>query len=75
MSQTTDKKRKIKEIRIKTEWCKGCGICVDICPKQVLAMDYMTPVVVSLGSCIACGLCEINCPDFCLEVILEESDR
>ena len=32
-------KKRLKEHRIDTEWCKGCGICVAFCPKTVLALD------------------------------------
>ena len=26
---------------IATERCKGCGLCVDVCPKHVLALDHV----------------------------------
>ena len=32
-------KKKKKEVKINREWCKGCGICVAFCPKEVLEMD------------------------------------
>ncbi len=64
-------KKKIKEIVINTNWCKGCRICVSVCPKHVLAMDQLVATVVDLDSCIVCGLCEMSCPDFCIEVIPE----
>ena len=63
---------KVREIKINEAWCKGCGICVDICPKHVLAMDNFVAKVVNLEECILCGRCEISCPDFCLEVFSNE---
>lgn len=50
-------------------WCKGCGICVEFCPKQVLALGDDGKVLVAKPTeCIDCGLCELRCPDFVLRV-------
>ncbi len=48
-------------------WCKGCGICIAVCPKKVLEMDPEDRAVVAHPeTCTFCGMCEINCPDFCI---------
>jgi 2-oxoglutarate ferredoxin oxidoreductase subunit delta len=61
--------------------CKGCGICVYQCSKGVLRIsDHRnskgTNVVEAVNEekCIACGTCEINCPDLAICAIkpLEE---
>jgi len=65
-------KQTLKEHAINREWCKGCGICVHFCPKNVLALDEMEKVIaVRPEDCICCMLCEIRCPDLAIEVILE----
>ena len=63
------------QVRILTEYCKGCELCVSTCPKGVLEMsDELT----ALGSraarpkagaeCIGCTLCYQVCPDAAIEV-------
>lgn len=50
-------------LTINKQWCKGCGICVAFCPKQVLALEKEKVVAVNIENCISCGLCELRCPD------------
>jgi len=51
---------------VKKEWCKGCAICVEFCPKDVLKMAGDFPIVVDIDACTECELCEIICPDFAI---------
>jgi 2-oxoglutarate ferredoxin oxidoreductase subunit delta len=68
-------KKKLKEHIINRDWCKGCGICIAMCPKNVLELDRKDKAVAArLEDCIACQLCEQICPDLAIEVIIEESE-
>ena len=51
-------------IEINPDWCKGCEIWVDVCPKDCLEMKNFVAVVKDLESCTGCKLCEQLCPDF-----------
>jgi 2-oxoglutarate ferredoxin oxidoreductase subunit delta len=63
------KRGAVRKIDIFKAWCKGCGICVAFCPREVLAIDEEGyPFVKDLGACTGCGWCEIRCPDFAITV-------
>ncbi len=68
--QTKVKKR--THIVVKKAWCKSCAICVEFCPKGVLAMKDGYPEVVNSEACTQCLLCELRCPDFAIELVEEE---
>ncbi len=59
----------VTSVHIFPEWCKGCGICVAFCPKQVLEMgkDQKAHVVYP-ERCIRCYMCARRCPDFAVSV-------
>ena len=63
--------RGVAPIDIDTDRCKGCELCIGICPKHVLELDLS--VVNVLGhhpvrllddeACTSCALCARICPD------------
>lgn len=67
------------KIEINEAWCKGCYLCVSVCPRDVLAIDAehwtrsFHPVVIrQLDRCTACRNCELYCPDLAIEVTEDE---
>jgi 2-oxoglutarate ferredoxin oxidoreductase subunit delta len=62
-------------VKVLSEYCKSCRLCVEICPKGVLqigdktnAKGYYTAIVVDEEKCNGCTLCGIVCPDVAIEV-------
>ena len=55
---------------VDSETCKGDGICVDICPEQVLRIldDKAVTVESRAGHCILCGQCVAVCPNEALQM-------
>jgi 2-oxoglutarate ferredoxin oxidoreductase subunit delta len=62
-------------VDIKEDWCKGCNICVALCPKEVLKLIQAKAKVVNPDACIFCRLCELRCPDFAITVNMELKDK
>jgi 2-oxoglutarate ferredoxin oxidoreductase subunit delta len=59
-------------LAINQKFCKGCGICIEFCPKEVLALSDKGKVYAAQPDlCINCGQCELRCPDFAIQVIKE----
>jgi 2-oxoglutarate ferredoxin oxidoreductase subunit delta len=63
------------EVRILRQYCKGCGLCVGVCPVKCLRMSTeVTEVgvqpaeVVETAECIGCLQCHTVCPDAAIEV-------
>jgi 2-oxoglutarate ferredoxin oxidoreductase subunit delta len=57
-----------RTIAITPRYCKGCEICVRLCPKSVLEISAFKAKVVRIEDCIDCMQCELRCPDFAIEV-------
>jgi NAD-dependent dihydropyrimidine dehydrogenase PreA subunit len=50
--------------KINISRCTCCGICIDVCPMDVLRMDNKNHKVKIMypNDCITCFNCELECP-------------
>ena len=60
---------------IDSDRCKGCGLCVTVCPKKVLeisdkinAKGYFPVFQARPDDCIHCSMCCIMCPDVAITI-------
>lgn len=61
-------KKATPQIDIDPKRCRGCGICVEFCKREVLTMESERAEVIRAERCTACRLCELYCPDLAITV-------
>ncbi len=73
-SSTTQQAR--FRLQLEEAWCKGCSICVDVCPERIWQLDALEIARPTAPErCTGCRICEKLCPDFAIDVVREqESD-
>lgn len=65
----------MNKIVIDQKYCKGCGLCIAVCPNKLIAISdtanskgYKCAVQTDESKCTACKLCAIMCPDAAITV-------
>jgi 2-oxoglutarate ferredoxin oxidoreductase subunit delta len=64
------------KVTIDENLCKGCELCVEACPKNIIALDasrlnakgYHPAGVTKQEDCIGCAFCATMCPDCAITV-------
>ncbi len=73
---------KEEKIRIDKERCKGCMLCIKVCPLKMLkasgkvnskGLNYVC--VEDPEKCTGCGMCMIVCPDCAIEIKKGQGSR
>jgi 2-oxoglutarate ferredoxin oxidoreductase subunit delta len=63
-------------VEFREERCKGCGLCVSVCPRKIIALDpdklnclgFHPAGVKQMEQCTGCTFCAVICPDNVIEV-------
>jgi Dissimilatory sulfite reductase (desulfoviridin), alpha and beta subunits len=62
-------------ITVLEDTCKGCGLCIENCPKGIIKMSeklnkkgYHPAECVDQEKCIGCAFCARMCPDCAITV-------
>lgn len=69
------------KIVIDTERCKGCGLCIAVCPKNSIVVSQESnkngyfPAQAKNIDCTGCSQCAIVCPEGIIEIHWEEPDQ
>lgn len=66
----------MSKIVVDTRYCKGCGLCIEVCPKRIIVLDpdtitdkgYHPAMLTDESQCTACSNCALICPDVAITV-------
>ena len=48
--------------------CKGCGMCVKVCPHDVFELSEKKAHIIRKDFCMECGACALNCQPNAIKV-------
>ncbi|MGV8084449.1 MAG: ferredoxin family protein [Coriobacteriia bacterium] len=63
-------------ITVDERYCKGCGLCADVCPRRIIVLDpekmtakgYHPATLTDESQCTGCATCALMCPDVAITV-------
>ena len=66
----------MNKVTFNVDRCKGCGLCVTVCPKKIISLSnptlnkkgYHPAEITDMSKCIACAMCATMCPDTVIKV-------
>ncbi|KUG14286.1 formylmethanofuran dehydrogenase (tungsten) [hydrocarbon metagenome] len=78
--------QQVNHLILNSEVCTGCGICVEACPEEAIALGlvgatkrgavaYAAPVDIDEVKCSYCGVCVVLCPFNALTLKIDGEER
>jgi 4Fe-4S ferredoxin len=78
--------QQVNHLILNSEVCTGCGICVEACPEEAIALGlvgatrrgavaYAAPVDIDEVKCSYCGVCVVMCPFNALTLKIDGEER
>lgn len=66
----------MSRIVVDERYCKGCGLCVSVCPREIMELDpdkltvkgYHPATLTDEAACTGCATCAVMCPDVAITV-------
>jgi len=58
----------VATLRLDTDACVGCGMCLAVCPHRVFELRDRKAVIRDFDACMECGACSRNCPAEAVDV-------
>lgn len=64
------------KMSVDDRFCKGCGLCADVCPVHIIALNYEVITTkgyhpahcIDMDRCTGCASCALMCPDAAIVV-------
>lgn len=64
------------KMTVRAERCKGCGLCLTVCPKKIIIIQkekrnekgYFTAICKNQDECLSCAMCAEICPDCAITI-------
>jgi 4Fe-4S ferredoxin len=78
--------QQVSNLILNSEVCTGCGICVEACPEEAIALGlvgatrrgavaYAAPIDIDEVKCSYCGVCVVMCPFNALTLKVDGEER
>ncbi len=68
-------------VQFRSDKCKGCELCLTVCPKQIISMSnhvnskgYCPAEIKDMSGCIGCTSCALICPDGAISIYEDDGE-